>query len=196
MTISAQQLEAAFNAFDTANAKDPNQEIWEGQTFPKELIYGQRMSACLDEFAPEASPALQLAARCQHICRWEIPRSEYPMDRKGYHAWRNALKVFHGEKAGGILTDLKFPSEIIERVKFLLSKKKFKQNEESQILEDVICLVFLQYYFLPFADQHEDEKVISILQKTWRKMSATGQGAALQLTLPEKAMALITKALS
>ena len=85
----SERLKKAIEAFDQANAADPNQEMWQGKSYPKELLYGQRMTACLNNFEPNASEVLQLAARCQHICRWEIPRNTYSMDKTGYHAWRN-----------------------------------------------------------------------------------------------------------
>ncbi|MEL6945572.1 MAG: DUF4202 domain-containing protein, partial [Bacteroidota bacterium] len=158
-------------------------------------LYAQRMTERLNKFLPTASEALQLAARSQHICRWEIPRADYPLGRKGYNQWRAALKDLHAEKAAGILERLDYDAETINRVKFLIKKRQLKRDAETQALEDVICLVFLDYYFLPFADKHTDEKVIDILQKTWRKMSEKGQSAALKLSFDEKAMKLIQGAL-
>lgn len=192
----SEQLEKVLNAFDDANAADPNQEVWGGKSYPKEVLYGQRMTNCLNIFNPDASEALQLAARCQHICRWEIPRSDYPMDKVGYHAWRNYLKKYHAEKAGAIMEGFAYKAEIIQEVQKLLQKKQLKSNPDTQSLEDVICLVFLEYYLVDFAGRHSEEKVIDILQKTWRKMSERGQQAALQLSLPEEMSILVGKALT
>ena len=144
----SERLKKAIEAFDQANAADPNQEMWQGKSYPKELLYGQRMTACLNSFEPNASEVLQLAARCQHICRWEIPRNTYPMDKTGYHAWRNYLKKYHAEKAGAIMENIGYEAETIQEVQKLLQKKQLKRNPDTQTLEDVICLVFLEYYLV------------------------------------------------
>lgn len=194
--IETDQFKEAIHQFDLANSQDPNKDIWEGNAYPKELLYAQRMTDCLEAFAPDASEALQLAARCQHIKRWEIPRETYPMDRPGYHAWRNELKKYHAEQAESILQGLGYEEETIERVKFLLQKKQLRRDPETQTLEDVICLVFLEYYFDDFSQKYDDEKLIDIIQKTWRKMSEKGHEAALKLDYSPKSLALIKKALS
>lgn len=186
----------AIALFDKANSQDPNSEVFEGVSYPKELLYAERMTEVLSNFAPEASEAVQLAARCQHICRWEIPRDSYEMNRTGYLLWRQELKKFHAEKASEILRSVGYEEETIEKVAFLLLKKQLKRNEETQLLEDVICLVFLQYYFEPFAVKYEEEKLIDIVQKTWRKMSEAGHAAALKLSYSEESLALIQKALA
>ena len=192
---ASQKLNKAFELFDAANAEDPNAELIEGQLFPKELLYAERMTAVLSEFEPEASLALRLTARCQHICRWQIPRNSYEMNRVGYLQWRQDLKKFHAKKATEILTKVVYDSELIERVQFLLLKKKLKRDEETQTLEDVICLVFLTFYYEPFLVKHDDGKIIAILQKTWKKMSERGQQAALKLNFSGRGKGLITKAL-
>lgn len=194
--MNHEMTEKAYAAFDKANSADPNKELVNGTATPKELIYGQRMTQVLTTFAPNADSALKLAARAQHICRWEIPRKDYEMDRVGYLTWRADLKKFHAKKAGGILENLGFDSEITERVAFLLQKKKLKKDQDTQTLEDVICLVFLEHYYEAFFQKHEDEKVIDIVQKTWRKMSEAGHTAALKLNYSKKGLSLIQKALS
>jgi hypothetical protein len=192
---TSNKLQRAFHLFDEANQQDPNTEVFDGKTYPKELLYAQRMTMQLHSFEPNASEALQLTARCQHICRWEIARDSYEMNREGYLRWRRALKKFHAEKAAAILTEVGYTEEIISKVKFLLEKKQLKKNEETQTLEDVICLVFLEHYFEPFAEKHPEEKTIDILQKTWRKMSKKGHGAALKLPLSENSINLVSKAI-
>lgn len=192
---TSNKLQRAFHLFDEANQQDPNTEVFDGKTYPKELLYAQRMTMQLNSFEPNASEALQLTARCQHICRWEIARDSYEMNREGYLRWRQALKKFHAEKAAAILTEVGYTEEIISKVKFLLEKKQLKKNEETQTLEDVICLVFLEHYFEPFAVKHPEEKTIDILQKTWRKMSKKGHGAALKLPLSENSINLVSKAI-
>ena len=189
------KLLLAFQQFDETNKQDPNTEVFEGTTYPKEVLYGIRMTERLNAFDPNASEALRLTARCQHICRWEIPRESYEMNREGYLRWRQELKKFHATKAASILEDIGYDKETIDNVKFLLQKKQLKKNEETQTLEDVICLVFLEFYFEPFAHKHPEDKTIDILQKTWRKMSTRGQEAALKLPLSKFSLDLITKAL-
>jgi len=193
---TSDKLQQAFELFDAANAKDPNTEIFEGKTYPKEVLYAERMTNTLNSFAPKASEALQLTARSQHICRWEIGRDLYPMNREGYLRWRQELKKFHAKKASEILKKVGYSEETITKVAFLLEKKQLKKNEDTQTLEDVVCLVFLRYYFEPFAAKHPEDKTIDILQKTWRKMSEKGQQAALQLPLSQSSLALVSKAIS
>ncbi|MGB3150357.1 MAG: DUF4202 domain-containing protein [Maribacter sp.] len=193
---TSNKLQHAFQLFDAANEKDPNTEVYKGKSYPKELLYAQRMTAQLNSFEPQSSEALQLTARCQHICRWEIARDSYAMNREGYLRWRQALKKFHAEKAAFILSEVGYSEAIIAKVKFLLEKKQLKKNEETQTLEDVICLVFLEHYFEPFAAKHPEEKTIDILQKTWRKMSEKGHKAALALPLSKDALNLVSKAIS
>jgi len=189
------RFEKALQKFDAENAQDPNSEIINGVAHPKELVYAQRMTACLQKVAPEASEALQLAVRCQHIRRWEISRRDFVEGLQGYNKWRNTLKKYHAEIAGRILEEVGYPEEIIARVQFLVQKRQLKIDAEVQLLEDIICLVFLEYYFVDFARQHPVEKVVDILQKTWPKMTPQGQQLALQLSLPAEARDLIGIAL-
>lgn len=193
--MAIDKLKNAFRLFDAANEEDPNIEVWEGKEYPKELLYAIRMTNKLNSFAPEASEALQLTARCQHIRRWEIPRESYEMNRTGYLKWRQDLKKFHAEIASDILKEVGYGQDMIDQVAFLLEKKQLKKNSETQTLEDVICLVFLEFYFEPFSHKYPEEKLLDILQKTWRKMSEKGQQAALKLPLSHDSLELIGKAL-
>lgn len=176
-----ERLTKAIEAFDGYNSRDPNLETADGRPYPKELLYAMRMTDRLNAFAPEAPDYRQLAARCQHIGRWEIPRSRYPMDRKGYLKWRNELKQHHAKIAEGILKDCSFDENTIEVVKFLLLKKQLHVNPDTQLLEDVVCLVFLEHYLEDFSGNHEEAKVLDILKKTLKKMSprAVREGSAL-----------------
>lgn len=190
------KFEKAIRIIDQKNAEDPHMEIYEGREYPKELLYAQRMTEKLLEFEPEASDELQIAARAQHICRWKHPRDEYPMDRAGYFKWREGLKKIHAEITSDILREVGYEEEFISRVAFLIKKKLIKKDDESQVMEDVVCLVFLQYYFEDFAAKHDDEKVIDIVRKTWGKMSPEGHNAALKLPLSQRSLGLITQALA
>lgn len=186
----------AVQAFDEANSKDPNTDTVNGNDYPKELLYALRMTEWLDKTDPDASEALRLAARCQHIERWVIPREEYPDNRPGYLKWRNDLKKYHAERAGTILEDVGYEKATIKRVQKLVMKKGIKTDPEAQMLEDVICLVFLVYYFDEFAEKHNDEKLVGILKKTWRKMSEEGRSLALDLDMPDETRKLVERAVA
>lgn len=190
------RLEATLAAFDEANLHDPNKEAINGQSVAKEWLYAQRMTAQLHEFCSTPSEALQLAARSQHICRWKIPRSDYPMDRSGYKKWRLDLAQMHGDIAAEIMALNGYDETIIARVRDLLLKRSLKRDEEVQALEDVVCLVFIKFYLEEFAAKHDEEKLIDIIRKTWNKMSSKGHEAALQLPLSEQMLSLVTKALT
>ncbi|PWH82024.1 DUF4202 domain-containing protein [Algibacter marinivivus] len=190
------RFETAIALIDKANSEDINTYQVAGMDYPKELLYSQRMTRKLLQFEPNASKALQIAARAQHICRWKIARDAYPMDRVGYLKWRETLKKMHGDLTADILKQVGYDDQFTDRVKAIILKKLIKKNEESQTLEDTICLVFLDYYFDEFAAKHDDEKIIDILKKTWVKMSDKGHKAALKLPFSEKSLALVKQAIS
>ncbi len=189
------KIKAAFAAFDAANAADPRQVGTGTMEVPYELLYARRMTEELDHFLPEASLPLQLAARAQHLERWRSPREDYPMDREGYLRWRSDLKKFHAARAGEILHGVGFDEETIERVGFLLQKKRLKRDDDTQALEDVICIVFLKHYAEAFAAEHPQQKVVDILQKTLRKMSDRGREAALAADLPAAVRGMVLEAM-
>jgi hypothetical protein len=188
------RFERALAAFDHYHARDPNQEEVNGQSMPKELVYAQRMTDRLLKFLPDSSGYLQLAARGQHIGRWEIARSQYPMDKKGYFQWRNKLREHHAAIAEPILKDSGFDGQEIEKVKSLILKKELTTNPDTQVLEDVICLVFLEYYGEEFAARHNDEKVVEILRKTLKKMSSKAIQSVAEISLTDKIKSMIHEA--
>ena len=192
----SERFREAVARFDRANAEDPNVETADGASRPKELLYAQRMSGAQERFAPEASEVVRLAVRCQHIRRWTVPRDSYPEGRDGYRRWRSDLGRFHAETASGILREVGYDDATVERVQALLRKERLKADPEVQLLEDVVCLVFLRHYLAPFAAQHEDEKIVGILEKTWRKMSERGRAAALDLDLAPALRNLVARALA
>lgn len=196
MNESSNRFEDALRLIDEANSEDPNTEKFEGGNYPKELLYSMRMTKWLETIEPDASEALRLAVRSQHIRRWEIPRSNYPMNRRGYHRWRTRLYDYHGERAAEILKKVGYDEETIARVRKLLKKQGLKTNPETRTLEDVACLVFLESYFWDFSRLHDEEKIIGILRKTWAKMSPRGQEAAREISLNAGAEALLNKALA
>ena len=197
--MTHEHYQATIAAFDRANAEDPNKEIFEGKEYPKELLYAQRMSEMQERYAPEAPEAVKLAVRAQHIQRWKIPRSNYPMDRQGYLKWRTGLYRFHAETAGRIMQEVGYDDEMIEHVKSVVSKKSLKVNPETQLMEDVADLVFIEHYLTGFAGQHpeyDEAKWMQILRKTWKKMSSRAHQFALagKIKLPQALAPLILKA--
>lgn len=188
-------FQKAIDAFDAYNAKDPNTTMVEGKSIPKELLYAQRMSRRLDQFKPGAPEHLKLAARCQHIGRWEVPRTSFPDGRKGYLQWRSGLQKLHADKAEAIMRKCGYDSEMIDQVKFVLQKKQLNQHHpDTQILEDVICLVFMEFYLADFAAKHDDQKVVDILRKTLSKMSPEAIKAAHQVPLTSRIVDLVHQA--
>lgn len=190
------RFETAIARIDASNAEDPRTVLDEDREYPQELLYAQRMTERLGRFRPDASELLQLAVRCQHIRRWEIPRDTYPMDRKGYHQWRTRLYEFHGDTAAAVLREAGYDEDAASRVRDLLMKKGLESDPEMQALEDTACLVFLEHYFEDFAKEHDEEKITRILQRTWKKMSSDGRQAAGELPLSEAARKLIEKAVT
>ena len=194
MANDAARFEQAVARFDRANADDPNDERVDGVDTPKELAYARRMSERLARLAPDASEPLRLAARSQHIRRWTIPRTEFPEGRDGYRTWRTRLAAFHAETAGAILRDVGYESAVVARVESLLRKERLKADPDTQTLEDVACLVFLEHEAARFASRQEEAKLVEILRKTWRKMSERGRAAALESTLPPEVRVLVERA--
>lgn len=185
------RFEAAFARFDAANAEDPSEVVDGGRLRPAELLYAERMSAMLGRLYPEASEALRLAARAQHLRRWTVPRTDYPMDRTGYLRWRTDLKRKHAEWAGAMLADVGYEPNEIARVGALIRKENLKVDAEAQALEDVAAMVFLEHYLDAFAEKHDDDKLAGILSKTLVKMSDKGREAAGALPLSDRVRRLL-----
>jgi len=189
-------FETAIAIIDETNAQDPNITDTPSGSRPAELVYGERMSTMLVRVYPEASEELRLAVRAQHLKRWTRPRADYPMDRKGYHAWRNAAKKAHAEDVATLLSSAGYNDKTISRVQALIRKERAKHDAEAQAVEDVACLVFLEHYFSAFAVKHDREKLLRILRKTWAKMSETARETALKLPMDKSSYALVEEALS
>lgn len=187
---------AALRRFDEENARDPNRESVDGEPQARELVYARRLTDWVLALCPDASEALRLAARCQHICRWTIARNSYPPNRAGYLQWREALKRFHAQKAGDILRETGYPDHLVRRVQELILKEHFPRDPEGRVLEDALCLVFLQYQFAELAAKTPEEKLISVLQKSWKKMTPTARSRALQLRLGPRESDLLRRALA
>ena len=183
----------ALGRIDAVHAEDPEKNA-EGK--PKELAYAQRMSAWLEQLAPNASEALKLAVRCQHLRRWALPRSAFPEGKVGYLRWRKEESLAHAALAAEILGAAGYGTEAVKRVQSLIKKERIKHDPEAQLLENTTCLAFLELEFEAFARKHDEAKVVDILRKTWAKMSPAGQRAALGLQLPSQLRALVAKALA
>jgi hypothetical protein len=186
------RLQCALGAIDAANARDPTLEAGE----PPELVYGRRMTDGLAAFAPDASEALQIAVRGQHLERWLHPRRGYPDGRAGYLAWRNAAKRRHAERVAEIMGACGYDEGNIAHASALVRKEQLRTDAEAQTLEDVACLVFLRHYAASFAAKHAEEKVLDILVKTQRKMSPRARAAALDFSLPAAVLTLYERAVS
>lgn len=189
-------FELAFEKFDAANSQDPRQWVHEGESMPQELFFSEQHTKWVLKLEPGASDPLLLASRCQHICRWEIPRQSYTMDRTGYLTWRSDLKKFHAEKAGEILREIGYDEVLIERVQALNLKKNLRKDPECQTLEDALCLAFMEHQFDALIEDTEEDKMVKIVQKTWGKMSEKGHAEALRLDLSDSALSIVQKALA
>ncbi|RDL32072.1 Uncharacterized protein BP5553_09474 [Venustampulla echinocandica] len=194
--MASENYEAAISLIDEAHAHDPNTVVIDGTDIPYELHYAQKMTRYLSLRAPDASPILKVAIRAQHFRRWEIPRNSYPMTKAGYLNWRSFLKKRQADLASAICIGCNFTDEEAEEVAKLIRKENLQNNEETQILEDVACLVFLDDQFEKFEKEHDEEKIISILRKTWGKMSEKGHKLALSIPMSERSKELIGKALA
>jgi hypothetical protein len=190
------RFERAIQKFDAANSRDPNRETVDGTSQPRELAYAKWLTEWVLKLSPDASEALRLAAGSQHICRWEIPRNSYPMTRAGYLQWRAELKKFHAQRAGDILREAGYDDAMIRRVQDLNLKKNFPVDPEVCVLEDALCLVFLQRQLTALAEKTDDDKMVNALQKSWKKMTPAAHAEALKLTYSERERKLIERALA
>jgi hypothetical protein len=191
----SQRFRSAIEKFDEANAADPALVDAESVQQPATLDYAKRMTAWLDRLYPDASEPLRLAVRAQHLLRWTYSRDRYPMTRAGYHQWRTAAGRFSADEAAKILHDVGYDDATIGRVQSLIRKEGLKTDPETQALEDSTCLAFLERGFAEFAQRHDEQKVIGIVQRTWKKMSDRAHDAALGLNLSPDAGRLIALAL-
>lgn len=195
-------LDKAIALIDAANSEDPNLELDDnGKEWPKELLYSERMTDMLFRFKADADDVAQLSMRGQHIQRWTSDRKKFPMNRQGYLQWRTQLYKFHANTTAEIMQQVGYDEESVERVRKAVGKRGIKVNPDTQLLEDVTDLVFIEHYMLAFAEKHpeyDEEKWLDIIRKTWQKMSESAQQFALggQIKLPEPLLPLIQKALA
>jgi len=196
-----QKFEQVIALIDGVNNEDPNKELVNDKEWPKERLYSQRMTEMLNRFKPDANELLKIAVRGQHIQRWKSLRSDYPAGKQGYHQWRSELYTFHANAVATLMQQAGYEPDEIEQVKNAVGKKAIKRNPDSQLVEDVAGLVFIEYYMLAFALKHPEyteEKWIGIILKTWRKMSDDAHQFVLagKIELPESLQEIIVKAIS
>jgi hypothetical protein len=195
MTESACFLRA-MTAIDAANADDPHEIAVRGARRPKELAHAELASEWIARLAPGASEALRLAARAHHVRRWEIPRTDYPADRAGYHRWRKALHEHHAGIAARILRDAGYGDDTAARVQDLVRKRGLGRDPEVQALEDALCLVFLETQLADLAARMDEAKLLGVMRKTLRKMSPAAHAHAQGLALSPRERALLARAVS
>lgn len=181
---------------DNYNRQDPNKVTINGEEKPWELVHSEAMSKWVEKLDPDASEAVKIAARSQHICRWKIPRDDYPKDKNGYLKWRNDLKQYHADLTAQIMEGNGYPEETIQKVKNLNLKKGLKKDPDTQAIEDALCLVFMEHLLEDFAQEHSHEKIVNILQKTWKKMSDKGKEEAKKLSFSPKIEDLVHEAIA
>jgi len=186
----------AVSRFDEENGRDPTMVVVDQAAYPQELLYAMRLTEWVVRLQPDASEHLLLAARSQHICRWTIPRNSYEMTRAGYLRWRTDLKQFHARKTGEILREVGYDEATIARVCDLNLKKYLGRDADCQVLEDALCLVTLEYQLADLAAKTEPDKMVAILQKTWKKMSSVAREQALKLPFSETEKHLVERALT
>ncbi|MBI2104349.1 MAG: DUF4202 domain-containing protein [Candidatus Omnitrophica bacterium] len=193
--MAADRFAQVLDRIDQLNREDPTTERAGGTAVPRELLYAQRLTDWVRRLAPDASEALQIAARGQHVQRWTIPRERYPRGRAGYLKWRETLKAFHAKTVAGLMREAGYPEDAIQQVERIMSKRHLADDADSQTLEDALCLVFLETQFAALRAKTPDEKMREVLQKTWQKMSPRARSEALQLPLGEGERCLLSEAL-
>ncbi len=191
----------ARSLIDAANKADPNQVTADGEDWPKELLYSERMSDMLERYKPEADDVMKLAIRAQHIERWKSSRQDYPQGRIGYLKWRKDLYKIQASRAVELMAEAGYEQAERDRAWQAVAKKNIKGNPDTQMLEDVTDLVFMEHYMLEFVTKHPDYdelKWLEIIRKTWLKMSPDAQQFALSgaIQLPESLVPLVHKAVS
>lgn len=191
----SERFVAAIRRIDEENSRDPNREEIDGISWPRELIYSHWMTEWVFKLCPYASETLLLAARCQHICRWQIPRNAYPMSRAGYLQWRTELKKFHARKSGELLQELGYDLPTVRRVQDLNLKMDFPNDPGGRVIEDALCLIFLERQLAALAAKSDDDKVVNALRKSWQKMTPAAQAEALKLKYGPREKELLALAL-
>ena len=183
----------AIAAIDAANGDDPNTIVVRGEARPKELAHAEMVSMWVVALQPDASEALQLAARAHHLRRWTVPRTSYPAGRAGYLRWRRDLHEQHAREVGEILAGVGYDDETIARVQDLVRKRGLGKDPEVQTLEDALCLVFLETQFDDLAARLDQDKLDGVVDKTLKKMSPDAIARVADLDLTPEARARLAR---
>ena len=191
-----EKLEKAIALFDAYNRQDPNTIVWQGTAYPAEYFYALQLYNWVNRLDASPAEALLLASRSQHIGRWKVPRDQYPAGKPAYFKWRTGLAAFHADKAGELMQEAGYDAEMIAAVQRIIRKEQLRTEHNVQVIENALCLVFLEFQYADFLARHDEEKVIRILQKSWAKMTQPGREAALTLTFDEKGKRLLEQALN
>ena len=189
------KLTTTFEQFDNYNKTDPNAFNWDGMAYPQEYFLALKLHEWVLKLAPGASEELLLASRSQHIGRWEIPRDSYPKGREPYLQWRKDLAKHHAAVVTAILQKVGYGMEQISRVTQIILKQRIKTDTEVQVMENALCLVFLEFQYKDFYPKHEPETVVNILKKSLLKMDAHGHKFALGLNYTAEGLYYINEAL-
>lgn len=195
MSARSERAARAIAAFRAENARDPNFIRVGSEDRPKELVDAERLARWVEKLEPEASEALTLASHCQHLCRWELPRTDHEPGRIGYLKWRKALARLHADRAAHILRGLGYDAALLEAVRQINLKQDMQHNPDVQTMEDALCLSFLEHEIAEFATKHPEDKLVDIIAKTWGKMSERGHQRALELPLSPDVVRLVARAL-
>ena len=194
--MTESRFDRAIRRFREISAQDPERTLDGGQERPRELVASERLIRWLERVQPAASESLRLAAHCQHIGRYATPRSTYPEGRIGYLKWRSDLAKAHAARAAEILLDAGYDSGTVDAVRAINLKQGLRTNPEVQSMEDALCLSFLEHEFPDFAEKHDDQKLIEIVAKTWRKMSPPARELAMGLAMSGRPRELVERALA
>ncbi len=190
------RFEEAISRIDEENAQDPRTAQVDGTPIPFEFFYSQRLTHWVHQLDPTPSEPLRLAARCQHIARWRVPRSSYPMTRPGYLKWRANLKRLHADTATGILAAAGYDTELIDRVRSLNLKEHLGTDPDTQTLEDALCLVTIEQQLDALIDKTNRDQLVTILRKTWKKMSPAAHAFAAAIPVSPEAASILNEALA
>eukprot|EP00878_Enallax_costatus_P023730 GHUV01025267.1.p1 GENE.GHUV01025267.1~~GHUV01025267.1.p1 ORF type:complete len:240 (+),score=68.58 GHUV01025267.1:1494-2213(+) len=189
------RLQQVLDGIDALNSQDPRQTTWQGKTLPYELAYSQWLTDWVLRLEPHPSEELRIVARGQHVQRWKSPRSNYPEGKTGYFQWREDLKKAHAATVVGLMQQAGYDQDSQDRVTRIILKKDLKKDPENQVVEDGLCLVFLEHQFADLLEKEGADKMVDIVRKTWSKMGQKGRAAALELDLPADQAAVVQRAL-
>jgi hypothetical protein len=194
--MSASRFEQAVAAFERINAEDPRRERVGDVEWPREQLRARQLVEWVHRLDAGASEALRLAAHCQHVGRFRFPRTGYPEGRVGYLRWRTELSRRHAEMAREVLVAAGYDPDTIATVQGIVQKQGLRSRPDVQTIEDALCLVFLEHEFTDFCAEHDEAKLLTIVRKTWAKMSPTARQLALGLPLSGRPLEVVQRALA